>query len=879
MARKLAKAFILNLGLGLPLAASALGLGVIESDSVLNEPLSAKIPLRASPEELESLNISLAPSEAFEKAGVDRPFSLAKLKFELVTDAGQPFVKVTTREPVKDPFLNFLVEARWATGRLLREYTVLLDPPVYAPRQQAPVVSQQAPAPAREAAPSRQQTAQQDAPSSRLSTARPTVSRDADVRAGAGSGAAGEYGPVKANETLWEIAQRVRPNDSVSLNQTMLALLRANPGAFIDGDMNKLKRGSVLRVPSADDISSVSATEARGEVNRAIAEWRSGQGGGQQTAARVEVVAPEDTGGESTAADAVEGGDDEAVNELRARLQVTEAQNESLQAENQDLKAQVEAMRRELASRESAVNVDAGGVPVATEDDEGTTEGMAATTEQPASDSMDEMAGEEDMADESATVTASGEQPSDAGQAPVDTAEAETTDESEMAGEQTAADDQAPAEPETGTAQTEPEEQPEPVVAEEPEPKALDPMALLQNRNVQIGVGAGALVLLLVLMLIMRKRRAAQAADDSEMPAESVDAFGQNEAEARGESFDESEEDLDEDLASSFDAEASASEDEFDLGGELDQEQEDFMTAADEEAPSLESDALSEAEVYLAYGRYDQAKDVVEKATESEPNRKDLRLKLMEIQALLQDRDGFISQAEALKGLVSGDEDPDWRRAAEMGGDFVPDHPLFGGAGAPAAAEDEDLSFDLNDVDESVDVASGVEAVEEDAEAFDLGAEETTSEAAGEDELSFDLDDDAEGDHSAVEDALKAGSEAPAAAEDDLEFDLSEPEVSTTAESDDGALEFDMPGVGEEVAADEEEMPSGMDAAPDMTSEDEDEDALPDSSDEVETKLDLAKAYLDMGDTEGAESLLNEVLAEGNGGQKDEAQKLLSEIA
>ena len=122
----------------------AIGLGDINLDSALNEPLRAEIVLlSATPEELANLSVSLASAETFARYGIDRPFYLQGIEFNVSPDgANGAVVEVRSRSPITEPFLTFLVEATWSSGRLLREYTVLLDPPTYAPPavQQTPSV-------------------------------------------------------------------------------------------------------------------------------------------------------------------------------------------------------------------------------------------------------------------------------------------------------------------------------------------------------------------------------------------------------------------------------------------------------------------------------------------------------------------------------------------------------------------------------------------------------------------------------------------------------------------------------------------------------------------------------------------------------------------
>jgi pilus assembly protein FimV len=140
----------ISLGLVLLLSSEvwAIGLGDINLDSALNEPLRAEIELlSATPEELSNLVVSLASADTFDRYGIDRPFYLQEIEFNVLSNGPNgPVVQVRSRSPITEPFLTFLVEATWSSGRLLREYTVLLDPPTYAPPTYAPPVVQQAPA-------------------------------------------------------------------------------------------------------------------------------------------------------------------------------------------------------------------------------------------------------------------------------------------------------------------------------------------------------------------------------------------------------------------------------------------------------------------------------------------------------------------------------------------------------------------------------------------------------------------------------------------------------------------------------------------------------------------------------------------------------------
>ena len=253
--------------------AYALGLGDIEIQSSLSDPLKAVIELTsATDDDLEKLKVSIASPQAFRQAGIPRPMILGSFKFKVErTRTGKPVVRISTRDAIHEPFLEFLVEAAWPKGRMVRHYTVLIDPPYTMPAtpvaSATPVTTTQ-PAAVPAPVPAAQPTA---APA----VARPVVPvtpapAPAPVQAApiASAPATDSYGPIRRNETLWNIAKRLRPDNSVSMNQMMLALQRTNPQAFINNNINNLKAGAVLAVPERDEILAVQRSEAAREISR-----------------------------------------------------------------------------------------------------------------------------------------------------------------------------------------------------------------------------------------------------------------------------------------------------------------------------------------------------------------------------------------------------------------------------------------------------------------------------------------------------------------------------------------------------------------------------------------------------------------------------------
>lgn len=272
---------LLRLGLAvfmsLPISVYALSLGNLELRSALHQPLDARVPiLSATGDEIESLRVKIASAEEFARAGVNYAGILTQLKFDIQqTSKGPDYIRITSHDPVREPFLNFLLEVNWSKGRLIREFTALLDPPLYDPSRRVaweparvqPTTPASAPAPSggRELQVAETPPAPTGAPAPSPSppvTAAPVPAPAAPPATG------GTY------NTLWSAATAMRPDNSVSIQQMMLALLRTNPDAFIRGNINLLKKGYVLKMPERGAIDGISRAEALAEVQRHHTLWR-----------------------------------------------------------------------------------------------------------------------------------------------------------------------------------------------------------------------------------------------------------------------------------------------------------------------------------------------------------------------------------------------------------------------------------------------------------------------------------------------------------------------------------------------------------------------------------------------------------------------------
>lgn len=955
MFRKLLLALVFVM---LPIAgAHALGLGGISLQSRLNQPLDAEIELRSiEPGDLEKLRVSLASREEFDQAGIDRPFVLASLNFTTVQRGEQTIIKVTTNDAFREPFVSFLLKVEWPNGRLLREYTLLLDPPVVT-REAAPAVQ----APSAGAAP-------QVAPAQAVAPRTPTqVTRPAPAPRVLPVG--GDEYRVRRGDSLTQIARDTMISPGISSQQAMLALLRANPEAFINDNINLLKEGYVLRIPSAQEALSVDQAEAVAEVRRQVAEWRTYRqqrtavsGADASTVAtapqpRLEVVAPQsgdgaaDSGGEAAGGPEVAG----LQRDLALATEAAEArrlENEELREQVTGLEAKLEEMQRmvtikvdELAALQARLReAQAGAAPAPTQDPQ-----MAEAAPSAEEAAQPEMTPAEGGA--TATEAAPGEGTPGTGEPGPEPAVAESAQ-------------ATPAQPQPLPQASVQPPAVEPAAAPDPMGFVDDLLGSLMNDPVKLGGVGGGVLLLILLLFYMAHRRKAAAAEESGFGADLMEAQADNTVPA-----DRDEEFLD--AAAAMDIE--------------DFEEPETPERTDEEKSGVDQ-VIAEADVYLAYGRYQQAEELIKGTLQENPDRLDLKSKLLEVYFATRDRESFEALVEDIHGELQAAGGAEWDKLQLMGQDLCPGNPLFGGAeggmsdaqgtlppGAldtginfdpfgesaaeeaedETAAEDNTLEFDMTAPGEAGAERDSATAVVEPEQGldfdFDLGEEtEETEETAGlpevegepsqaldfdstllgvdqdneELDLSFDLDeavDNAEAsgldlDFGAEEDeasdtdlsatdfdlelntiqtdaerleqaAAEEAEKAAAAAEP--EEDEVKPEDTSMAEDRDFSIEWDITGMGLETP--EEEFESNVSGAHkaepvedlestavlDFTAvplDDEEEG----EADMVATKLDLAKAYIDMGDSDGARNILDEVIKEGNDTQREEAQDLLA---
>jgi pilus assembly protein FimV len=272
----------LSLAIGLALSAShalALGLGPVRVKSKLNQPLDAEIPvIQGTAGEAEGLLVGLATAEDFDRIGLNRSRLSIPLDFAVIQgDDGNSVIKVTSKDVVRDPYLDFLLEANWPKGRLLREYTILLDLPGTAPVSRTASTTAPPSAPPATTPPNPTTAPRQfptGSPATQPAAAKTTAHSPAHAEPAREPGD-DRYGPVESGDTLSAIARETRVGRAGTVDQMMLALYKANPNAFYNTNINALKRGVILRVPSNAEIKAVgSAAEATAQVRAQFEDWR-----------------------------------------------------------------------------------------------------------------------------------------------------------------------------------------------------------------------------------------------------------------------------------------------------------------------------------------------------------------------------------------------------------------------------------------------------------------------------------------------------------------------------------------------------------------------------------------------------------------------------
>ena len=840
----------------MPLGVQALGLGEARVESFLNQPLEVRMRLLdASRDDLDSLTVAPGSPEDYERLGLMSESLGLNLEVRVDRSVSPPVVHVTSDRVVSDPVVQLLIDARWANGRLMREYTLFLDPATTAVKAPAPASARIGrPAPAEPAAePEPESKSARTPPRSsasvddRATDARPRVAAGSDTR---------EYGPVRSGETLWSIARANLPSGDVTMNQMMVAIVELNPHAFQNQNINRLLRGAELRLPDAERAMALDAAAAAAEVaaqNRAFRNASatdvpvvSSAGRDQATVAEdaTSVDAPARASGETESAETsadhrlslVPPGEEESgsgvsvaeaseIAELRQRLARAEEELYAARQEAEEFQSRVEKL-------ESLVRDNAAGLGIRDAELAGLEETLRAAREatredaDPAlrsrvSEQLDAYLEEHTDAAEDADTDASG-----ASEASVAAADSDAGDTAEASAQQP----QAPAE-RTVT-------------------RIESSGGLLDNPVLLLVVGLVIVLVVLAAVWVALRRRASVETAPPRAPA---------------------------------------------------------ADASPKPAPAPETPL-------------DRARARVE----SRPGDLAAHLGLLQTLATEGNEVRFGEALEEMFQHVESGDEPEWREAVELAGRVVPEHPLVEGssdwmAGAdehassqPASEIDEDSEVDdlMSRLDSDLDEPDDSDWLDEDNdeppapagpllrdddaqqpgvpadsadEAAPVGGDETRAGAEDQEPVDEEPVDLAEFDESGDEvsgpaDAASDGDDASDTSDDidDLVLDWDDEEeapgsTETTA---------DAPG---EVSRDEpieekpEEKPEEEPVSPGDEPEDAEDDIFAQSDDDIDVKLDLAKAYLSWNSTDSARTLLEEVVREGNQAQREEARKLLDE--
>ncbi|MFK8015535.1 MAG: FimV/HubP family polar landmark protein [Gammaproteobacteria bacterium] len=688
MPRKSVPLFLTAL-LSAPLPVFALGLGEISLDSALNEPLVATISLDAVQSgDLTNFRAAVASGETFSRYGLDRPDFLNNLRFDISVDSGSPQLLVRSTTPITEPFVTFLVEANWDSGRLLREYTVLLDPPVFNPNSAAPPL--RVPSTANTQLSSNSGFVPRREPPPAPRAPRPSVAAITGDT----------YGPVRRNQTLWAIAERAREGTNLSINQMMIAIYRANPDAFL-GNINLLKEGSTLSLPGASSVAQISRQDAFTAARDHNQRWRAG-GTVARTPSTPAPVAASTDDGRRLKLVAPDGGD------TADGLSALQQQLEEEQTRNGELNDQIEQLRTELAESERLFNLRNSDLA-----------------------DMQARLAEEQGDDAAVDVTQTEFEPV-ATEAPTDTT-TETT-------EPVVAD--VSTDPVVDTTPTDPVSEPEPATVTPPvvsTPAPIQSAPSLLDRILGFWPALLAGLLAIGGFLFWRSRQSADPAQDSEtwealsrdsaIPTTEVPALTPEpqmevtEGPVAGEDVEYFED------TGTFKP-IDFSEAESDVGLEREAENADAPapavdfpfedTLAGEDSLKLDqSDPLAEADFHIAYGLYDQAADLVRAASEREPERRDLKMKLLEIFFVWGNTDSFLSSAQALRNDIGDGADRDWDKVIIMGRQICPGDDLFSGDAVAASADVVDLQLDETG-ETPIDLSTGESSVDESMD-LDLG--------------------------------------------------------------------------------------------------------------------------------------------------------------
>jgi len=976
-------------GLIPPSPAWAAGLGKLSVLSTLGQPLSAEIEIVSLQKgEGDTLGARLAPGEVFRQANIDLNPALMSVKFAVQRrPSGQYVMTLTSGAPINEPFIDVLVELNWANGRLVREYTFLLDPPEYAgppklkslqaaqppatelseplalapsaesltpaeplvlvplvePKEEPAAAEPLAPAqamatgtgtPVRETVGEPASSAQVEVLPAEVNRAEPVPSQVDGAPAAPGPGGlVQEFGvsgiyEVVRGDTLSKIAVRNRI-EGVGFQQMLVALFRANQEAFVADNMNRLRAGKIITIPDKDTAAAVAPADARRIVSAQYADFNeyrrslgiavastSGSQGGRQASGPISAPKeekpapskepPKDELRLSRADDAKRGAKaagtaaaddlaakDNALKEANERIALLQKNLDDMQKLAQ-LKSQTGAQLQQQAEAAKAASAAKASEPAKVP--------PAAKAEAP---KAPEPAKAAPKASEAAKAPEPPKEPAKAPEAakasaPAKAPEAAKAPEPAKAPEAAKAVETAKA-PEAAKAPEPAAKAPEPAKTDvakaapkakaAPAPPAVEVSfvdELLDDPYYMGGTGLAAVLLAGYAAIRWRRKRNSQFENSimSVVPSDADSVLGS----AGGRNVDTSSSSL----------------------------QSDFSQGGVAKADTEEIDPIAEADVYMAYGRDAQAEEILRDALAKDSSRQAIRVKLLEIYANRKDTRSFEAAANELRAATGG-RGAEWEKVAGLGLSIDPSNALYGGkaGNAPPHRFNETAqmpAFSTNTATQMPAFSTSTQPPPEPGAPlnidFDIGAATSggaaplpdldlgLGSAPSESAAGLDFDLGLGGDKSAAVGTAAAASAIPSSEPLSIDFDLpmgekpgesatsyAAPAAPAASVSDLGAIDFDLgtPSGGGEEKTGVPQVSSvdlgaisldlgapgsgnGSGGAPDARWQ------------EVATKLDLAKAYEEMGDKDGARELLKEVVKEGDSAQQQQAQTMLQAL-
>ncbi len=823
----------------------ALGLGGLQVNSALDETLEGKIPLVLDGnEEIENLTVSLASSSEYQKVGLDKTYVPSNIKVNLVENNGQKYIEITSRGPVSEPIVSLLLVVDWSNGHLLREYTLLLDPPLFNSRQVQENYSEPV------------QTQTYNAPE-QINDSSQTESIQSNYTSQVNNTAPNQV-VVESGDTLWEIAERYN-SGSATAQQMMVAIFDGNPSAFQNNDMNLIKKGAILDMPSSEQVALISNNEAISEVRTQTQKWSTLQTSSEsnQNAATsqrdygIELVPPNDA---DSANNNSTGGSNASDSRNRARVNQLQEDLVSSNLENEELNNRIKELERIVSDQKAALSLkDTNLAQLQQQLSENvTTDDVWDSADVMSSDDStgDSMADDTMTSDSMADDTMSSDSMAD------DTMSSDSMTDDTMSSDSMVDDEQASDAIDEST-------QVNNAVQAPVKPQERSFMDKIMNYKYEALIGFGALLLAILGFVFYKRKdqmevedeggfldsisnrpdkndettetRENAALDDTILNNEATDldltnlddidlSDDKNEEEINleNQSDDDSQPEvimMDEQQDDSFELDI----DEFDLDGQ------EFVDTIED--LSLEENITEEVVSDFVDDTAAEVFDMDEKVPTLDDDNSEEMFDL--------DLDDLLADEEALD---SSENQPEIEKEIENFEESID--------GALEENNDFTLDFDIDELDELDDLEEeSVGVIDEELSLdLDLGVDEAHLENEVEDDASL------EGLEFNTDELLTMSDEQDSDEGVDLNLDFGEDFDLDLSMNDDMNTE------------NEEDIDIGLDF----------DDLV--SDDAIDTKLDLAKAYFEMGDIDGAKQMVVEIIEEGNDDQKAKAESLKNEI-